>query len=159
MENRVVIFEQNNKAKWERSIREIAADLTILSQDIIFGKVKTKKDFEVEIRFSKESRTGKQLKAYWRLLKIIKDYMNFQGNFYCDEEVHQWVKMSAGHYSIINNEKVARSIANDKGATKEDMIKIFDFIKHFGIEHGLKGCEIESEEMRALLDCYKCNQI
>ena len=150
MKNRTFFFSQNEKTKWQSQINEISGYLTTLARGIILGEIKIKDNFEIEIKKTSK-RSGQQLNSYWRWVKTIKDYRNSQGNFFCDEEIHQWIKISAGHYKIIDGEKVAKSISSDSNTTKEDMKNIFDFIKHFAIKHGLKNYDISEREMNKIL--------
>ena len=109
----------------------------------------------VDIDLFYKSRTGNQLRAYWRLIKVCKNFMNSFGNNFDDETVSDYFKLKSGHYTELNGVKLPKSIANNSGTTTEDMKKIIDTILEFGLDNNIDGCEICSDELKSLLEYYE----
>lgn len=152
MQNRAFAFQQKEKTNWTKIRDDFTAFLNDIVRNSSFGNFKD--DFEIEIRKLCKKRSGQQLKAYWRLIAVIRKFMNSKGNHFSDEEVSAWVKIQAGHFQEINGQKVAKSIANKSEATIDDMKNIIDFMLGFGADYHIKDCYIRDYELDELLKFY-----
>ena len=153
MQSKTFTFSQNNSSNWHKVRDTLNAFLNEIVRNSTLGHCK--KDFEVEVRLISKKRSGAQLKSFWRLVRVIRDYMNSKGNFFNDEEIAAWIKISAGHFHTINGEKIAKSIANKSTTTVDDMIRILEFMLDFGAEHKIKDCYIASTEYDEIINFYK----
>lgn len=153
MQSKIFIFTQANKSNWHK----LRDSFNTLLNEIVRNSTldNCKHDFEIEVRRIAKKRSGQQLRAFWRLVKVIKDYMNSQGNRFTDKEVASWIKISAGHFEEISGQKVAKSIANKSDATVDNMVKILEFMLDFGNEHKIKDCYIASTEYSEIINFYK----
>lgn len=153
MQNKIFIFKYDNKSNW----LNIRAGFTSILNDIIRAStlLDIRQDFEIEIRPISKKRSDQQLRSFWRLVRVIKDYMNDKGNKFTDEEVASWIKISAGHFNEIDGQKIAKSISNKSSATVDDMTKIIEFMLEFGGEHKIKDCYISSAEYDEIINFYK----
>lgn len=156
----IFIFTQSNKKNWPNIAKNCDKNVRILESGI--------KDFQIEISEIKSRRSGKQLRSFWRLVNVVRFYMNDQGNVFSEDAVASWIKIQAGHYDLFEQEaiddegevfiertKVPKSISNRSNTTVSDMKKILEFMLSFGIEHEIKGCEISFEETEELLNNFR----
>ena len=120
-----------------------------------FSKFKLKDPIVINIEPFYKKNSNQQLRTYWRLIKVCKNYMNNLGNNFTDEEVSTYFKMKSGHYTEVNNVKLPRSIALNSGTTTKDMKNIIDTILEFGLNNNIKDCYIESQELNELLKYYE----
>ena len=125
--------------------------------------------FQVTLEPYKEKRSGKQLAAYWVLIKVVKDWMNNpehgDSNNYSDKQVSDWVKIKAGHCLMVggssnghyplNNISMAKSISDKSDCTRDDMARIINWIVIFGAEMDIPNCEIKDDELDKLLKYYE----
>lgn len=155
--SKIFYFRQNNKEKW-RDIRD-CFDVTLndllrkIACEIAGGGCN--RGFEIEIREIAEKRSGQQLKAFWILIESVKRYMNGQGNKFSKEQVAEYFKIESGHFDLINEIKIGRSIANNSDCTREDMEHLINTILKFGIEHDITDCFIEDRDLKELLKHYE----
>ena len=138
------IFKQPNRQNWPA-----------IADNMLKAMSRAGKDFEVEVKELGKKRSGNQLKAFWVLIKVIKDWMWEQGNTYTAENISDWIKIRAGHCVEIDGDVFAKSIANKSDCTKEQMEVIIHTILQFGAENGIEGCEIEDRDLKELLEWYK----
>lgn len=150
MTNPLYIFTQKNRNNWQSII-------TTLNHKLHNEWMKQfKDDFQVEIKKVDKKRSGKQLRAYWRLIRVVKNFMNEQGNLFSDEEVSDWFKLRADHYvEITEGEKIPKSIANKSDCSVEQMRKIIETIIAFGENYNIQDCYIRDEELEELLKFYQ----
>lgn len=154
MQNKTfVFFKKDRGALWTRNRDEFTAFVNDIFRNSNFGNFKN--DFEIEVKKICKKRSGQQLRAYWRLIHVLKNWMNEQGNLFTDEQVSAWVKIQAGHYQEIQGDRIAKSIANKSDAIVEDMIRIIEFIIDFGKNWGIKDCFIATNEYDEILDFYR----
>lgn len=146
-------FRQANRESWHNVRDKLTFALNEIFRKSSFGEYK--KDFEVEITEINSKRSGSQLKVYWHLIKVVREYMNRGGNNYSKSVVDEWAKRGGGHYEIINGEKYGKSIANKSDCTIEDMRNIIEFILQFGAEHHIDECYIEDKDLEILLNYYR----
>ena len=114
-----------------------------------------KEPITIEMEKLYKNRTNQQLKAFWLLIKVVRLWMNEQGNNFTDEEVKTYFLIKSGHYQEINNIKIAKSISNTSDTTKQDMKNIINNILEFGITYNIKDCYIDSYDLQNLLNNYK----
>lgn len=119
------------------------------------SKFKLEEPIVIDIEKLYNNRSNQQLRAFWLLIRVVKLWMNEQGNQFTDKEVATYFKLRAGHYEEIDGVKIAKSISNNSNTTKKDMQAIIDCILDFGIEHNIIDCYINSYELKSLLDNYK----
>ena len=153
MQPKTFFFSQTNKANWAKIRDNFNALLNEVIRHSTLGDCKH--DFEIEVRRVSKKRSGKQLRSYWLLVRVIKDYMNSQGNIFTNDQVSDWVKINAGHYAEVDGLKIAKSIAGKSDATVDDMVKILEFMLNFGIEHNIRDCFIASTEYDEIINFYK----
>lgn len=96
----------------------------------------------------------KQLKSYWMLIEVCKNFMNEKGNNFTKEQVDYYFRMKAKHYTDIDGIIVIKSISKRNGATKEEMTNLINTILDFGKQNQIKDCEIISPYLRDLLKNY-----
>lgn len=143
----IFIYEQSNKKNWEKIAERCQKTVSE------FGE--SNKDFSVEIKQYRKKRSGPQLRAFWKLVEVIRGYMNDEGNNFSPETVATYFKILGGHYDVIGNEKCAKSIANKSDATVEDMRKILDAMLKFGIEESIRGCYLDHWEEEEILNSFR----
>lgn len=149
---KLFIFKQLNRNNWTIIKTNLIQTLDEWRDEAItFGKL----DFQIEIRKLSKKRSDNQLRSYWRLIRVVKNFMNEHGNLFNDEEVSNWIKVRAGHYQEIKGEKIPKSIANKSSCTVEQMRTIIEFILAFGIEYNIQDCYIRDEELEDLLKFYQ----
>jgi hypothetical protein len=103
-----------------------------------------------------EKRTGKQLRAYWRLINVVKNFMNHDcGNNFTAEHVSHWFKLKSGFFVIHENEKLPKSISDNSDCKREDMINILENILDFGRTFDIKDCFLMNDEWEEILRNYK----
>lgn len=146
MENQF-LFEKTKKNNWPSLMNSMRLCFDNYS--------KTKYDFEVIIRNYSKKRSSNQLRAYWMLIRIVKDYMNSEGNSFDDKTVSDYFKIHSGHFEVIDDVKIPKSIAFNSGTTRVEMKNIIDAILKFGIDNNIKGCHIESDVLKDLIASYK----
>ena len=120
------------------------------AKDQIDELVRYKKSFQVNIGDPK--RSGQQLKGYWVLIRIVKDWMTEQGNNFTDEEVSNYFKIRAGHYSNIGGVQTPKSISNKSSITVLEMEKLLREIEIFGAEHGIPNCYLEDQAKKEMFN-------
>ncbi len=98
---------------------------------------------------------NKQLRSYWMLIDICRNWMNSKGNNFSIEEVDYYFRIKSGHYKLISGEKIVKSLSRNKGTTKDDMNNIINTILEFGIKNNIENCNITSYELKSLLENYK----
>ena len=123
------------------------------AKDQIEELVRLKKSFQVNIGDPK--RSGQQLKGYWVLIRIVKDWLVDQGNDMTDKQVSDYFKIEAGHYTELNGVKTAKSISNRSSVTVQEMEMILRKIESFGIEFGIEGCYLKNKEEEELFNWLK----
>lgn len=96
----------------------------------------------------------KQLKSYWMLIEVCKNFMNEKGNSFTKEQVDYYFRMKAKHYTDIDGIIVIKSISKRNGATKEEMTNLINTILDFGKQNNIRDCEIISPYLRDLLEKY-----
>lgn len=119
-----------------------------------FSKFKLKAPIVINIDLFYKKNSNQQLRAYWRLIKVCKNFMNNLGNKFNDEEVSTYFKIKSGHYIEVDDVKLPRSIALESGTTTKDMKHIIDVILEFGLDNEIEDCYIENQEMEELLKYY-----
>ena len=120
-----------------------------------FLKFKLKAPIVINIDLFYKKNSNQQLRAYWRLIKVCKSFMNNQGNNFNDEVVSDYFKIKSGHYYEVDGVKLPRSIALDSGTTTKEMKQLIDTILEFGLDNGIEDCYIESQELNELLKYYE----
>lgn len=153
MQAKTFIFAQPNKPNWAKVRDNFNAFLNEIVRHATLGDCKH--DFEIEVRRISKKRSGKQLRSYWLLVRVIKDYMNSQGNNFTNDQVSDWIKINAGHFADIDGVKVAKSIAGKSDATVEDMVRILEFMLDFGSQYKIRDCYIASTEYDEIINFYK----
>lgn len=147
----IIKFIHTQQASWPLKTQEIVKIL-----DELLKKAKsTKKDFELEFRKIDNKRTGQQLKSYWHLIRVVRNWMNNLGNKFSDEEVSNFFKIKAGHCTQIDDVWIAKSVANKSDCTTVQMKAIIDEILEFGVENNIEDCEIDNSELDGLLKFYE----
>jgi hypothetical protein len=106
-----------------------------------------------------KAETNGQLRGYYRLIDVVKYWMNEQGNNYTKEEVDMYFRLKSEHYNIIKGEKITKSISLKSGTTKQDMKRLIDTVLDFGIEFNIADCELTNEELLSILRDYKDNEV
>lgn len=120
-----------------------------------FSNFKLKAPIVINIDLFYKKNSNQQLRAYWRLIKVSKVFMNNLGNSFTDEEVSTYFKIKSGHYSEIDGVKIPRSIALDSGTTTVEMKVLIDTILEFGLLNEIEDCYIERQELDELLKYYE----
>jgi ribosomal protein S17E len=143
----IFIFSQTNRSKWSK----IADNAKKLADEFD----KNKKDFTIEIKEFSKKRSRNQLTGFWRLVDLIQEYMNNQGNNFSKSEVASYFKILSGHSKIINGIEIEKSIANKSDTTISDMKKIIDSMIKFGIDNGIKNCHLSPYEEKEILKYFK----
>lgn len=146
--SQIFTFKQQNRNLWERITNT-------LNKQIFATKKQVKGDFEVEIRPLKKKRSVNQLRAYWLLIRSVKNWMNEKGNCFTDEQVSDYFKMSAGHVIGVGEFLLPKSIANKSDCTREQMEALINTILVFGAQNLIADCYIEDRELQELLNYYK----
>ncbi len=131
------------------------------------SKINPQKPIVINIDYFYKKNSNQQLRAYWRLIKVCKNFMNNLGNNFTDEEVSTYFKIRSGHYTEVKGVveqvcngidrdciKIPRSIALDSGTTTKEMKQLIDTILEFGLDNGIEDCYIESQELDELLKYY-----
>lgn len=121
------------------------------------SKINPQKPIIVNIDYFYKKNSNKQLRAYWRLIKVCKVFMNDNGNNFTDEEVSIYFKLKSSHYTEVDAVKIPRSIALESGTTTQEMKQLIDTILEFGLEFNIDGCEICNDELESLLEYYEKN--
>jgi hypothetical protein len=134
--------------KIARNLQDLVNIFTILKERI------TKEPLIIDVESLFNKRTNPQLRAFWLLIKVCKIFMNTKGNNFTDEEVAYYFKIKAGHYTELDNVKMAKSISDKSLTTKEEMENLINAILDFGAENELEDCQISSYEMQELLKYY-----
>lgn len=147
--SKIFIFRQEDRDKnWVTISQQ-------LEREIYATQKFYKKDFEVEIREFKKRRSGRQLRAYWVIIKTVTDWMNSNGNTFTTDQVSDWFKIEAGHCNNIKGRAIPKSIANRSDCTKEQMETLIKTIIVFGAENLITNCYIEEKDLEELLKYYK----
>ena len=120
------------------------------AKDQIDEQVRYKNSFQVTI--SPPKRSGQQLKGYWVLIRIVKDWMIEQGNNFTDEEVSNYFKIRAGHYSNIGGVQTPKSISNKSSITVLEMEKLLREIEIFGASNEIPNCYLEDRAKKEMLN-------
>ena len=120
------------------------------AKDQIEEQVRFKNSFQVNIGDPK--RSGQQLKGYWVLIRIVKDWMTEQGNNFTDEEVSNYFKIRAGHYSNIGGVQTPKSISNKSSITVLEMEKLLREIEIFGASNEIPNCYLEDRAKKEMLN-------
>lgn len=123
----------------------------------LFKKIKeviNKEPVTIEVEKLFKKRTNQQLKSFWMLVDVCKNYMNSFGNQFTSEEVKNYFLLKSEHTKNIKGVTVVKSISNKSDTTKEDMKKIIDYILDFGVENNIEDCYIDSEDLQQLLNYY-----
>jgi hypothetical protein len=142
------IFTKENQALWAHKIDAVSKLIKELS-------IECKQDFIVTIDKYSPKRSGKQLRAYWRLINVVRKFMQEEGNNYTQEEVSNFFKNNAGLYKEAYGGKALKSISSKGETTVEEMKGLIETVLQFGIDFGLKDCFIEPEELKELLKYYE----
>lgn len=150
--HREFIFEKPNKHNWNCIKESVLNALT----NYAFN---SNQDFVVHIDKYSPTRSGKQLRSYWRLINVVKKYMNDQGNSFSDEEVSSYFKDVAGLYKtssigIKEYKSLSRSKKKQK-VTREEMRLLIEKILSFGEQNNISDCYIEPRELTELLKYYE----
>ncbi|MDR0572379.1 MAG: hypothetical protein LBG48_06020 [Rickettsiales bacterium] len=116
-----------------------------------FTSIKSKgflKEYILLTEEIKPKRSKKQLRAYWRLIEVIRSWMNKQDkdNCFTKEEVSDYFKILAGFYKEKNGIKLAKSISDKSDCTKEDMKIILNNMLEFGKQFNIRDCFLFSAE-------------
>lgn len=119
------------------------------------SKINPQKPIVINIDLFYKKNSNQQLRAYWRLIKVCKNFMNNLGNNFTDEVVSDYFKIKSGHYHEIDGVKLPRSIALDSGTTTKEMKQLIDTILEFGLDNGISDCYIENQELDELLKYYE----
>lgn len=157
----IFTFSQSNKKNWPLIAKNCEQRIKIFEAGT--------KDFQIEISEIKQKRSGAQLRAYWRLIAVIRAYMNGeQGNNFSEDAISSWIKIQAGHYELFEEERIndegeqyieriktAKSISKKSGTTVGDMKNILEFMIKFGIDHEIQGCYISAEETEEILNNFR----
>jgi len=145
------IFTQNTKCLWPAKAGAVGQRVAELSTEC-------KQDFIVTIDKYSPKRSGKQLRSYWRLINVVRKFMENEGNLYTQEEVSNFFKRNAGLFKDIYGGKTLKSISGKGETTVDEMKKLIEVVLQFGIDFEIKDCDIEPEELRELLKYYEVNQ-
>lgn len=157
-------FRYDNKSNWEGQRQAIGTALKA-----IFTSAKG--DFVVKIENFKES-SPKALRAYWRLIGVITDYINSTSPDYkwSKEEISDVFKEEVGH--VVKKDmniiwsvdkkctlwhgsryiKTPKSIARNSGCTYEEMDRLIEKLLQFG--SGIPGCELTTPEKAEFIKYY-----
>lgn len=123
---------------------------------LLFHKIKNfKEPIVIEVEKFYKNNTNQQLRSFWRLIKVCRNFMNLKGNSFSKEQVASYFKIQAGHYDLIGNEKIPKSIDFNSGTTTEDMKDILKCILDFGKDNHIEDCDITSYETQEILNNYK----
>ena len=93
-----------------------------------FSKFKLKEPITINIDLFYKKNSNQQLRAYWRLIKVCKSFMNNQGNNFNDTDVSDYFKIYSGHYKEADGVKLPRSIALDSGTNNKEKKQHLDTI-------------------------------
>ena len=147
------IFEQKDKHNgeiWDDRVIELKHHVYNLIEDCT-------QDFSVVIDKYSPKQSEVQLRGYWRLITVCKNYMNEQGNNYTKEEVSNYFKIKAGHYNDIEGNKTPKSIKRRSDTTKQEMSNLMRCIVAFGVEFEIQDCFLEPTVLKEMLSYYKGN--
>lgn len=118
-------------------------------------KINPQKPVVVNLDYFYKKNSNQQLRAYWRLIKVCKNFMNNHGNNFDDETVSDYFKLKSGHYGEVDGIKLPRSIALNSGTTTKDMKHLIDTILEFSLDNEIEDCFIENQELDELLKYYE----
>ena len=135
-----------NKTDFKETLFQRLKTLYHIIKDLIVSGV----GFQVTI--SPPKRSGQQLKGYWVLIRIVKDWMTEQGNNFTDEEVSNYFKIRAGHYSNIGGVQTPKSISNKSSITVLEMEKLLREIEIFGASNEIPNCYLEDQAKKEMLN-------
>ena len=138
------IFKGDNRANWDRIFQNLRAWIE-----------RTGFDIEITPKKYNKNRSSNQLRAYWVLINVVKNWMNSQGNSYTEDNVSDYFKWKSGYCIEIEGEMVVKSIANQSNCSVEEMEKLITTILEFGIKNGIDGCEIDDLELKSILNYYQ----
>jgi len=144
------IFTQNTKSLWPVKAGAVGQRVMELSNEC-------KQDFIVTIDKYSPKRSGKQLRAYWRMINVIRKFMQEEGTNWTQEEFSNHFKDKAGLYKESNGMQALKSISGKGETTVDEMKTLIEVVLQFGIDFEIKDCDIEPEELRELLKYYEVN--
>ena len=147
------IFEQK-----ERNKEEVWDDRVIaLKRHLYALREECKQDFSVVIDKYSPKRTQPQLKGYFKLINICREYMQKQGNNFTQNEVDTYFRIKSGHYSLMDGVKIPKSISNRSDTTTQEMGALISCVVEFGVDNYIKDCFLEPTALREMLNYYKGN--
>lgn len=123
----------------------------------LFKKMKkaiAKEALIVEVEKFSNQRTNKQLRSFWLLISVVRNYFLENGNQWSSEDVANYFKIKSGLYQEIDGVKIPLSIADKAHRTKEQMEMLIDCILEFGAENNIENCYLLDEEREAILSSY-----
>jgi hypothetical protein len=124
-----------------------------------FTQIKSKgfsKEYLIYTEPFSKKRSKNQLRAYWRLIHIVKNYMNNDcGNEFTSEQISDWFKIISGFYTDFEGIYLPKSISDKSKCTKEDMKNLINRIINFGVENDIEDCFITDSEWKEILNDYK----
>lgn len=151
-------FKRNKELHDTPSRSEVQEwEMTVKNIRVAFKKWKNQlyNDNPKEFKVTIDKVRGGELRAYWVLITIVKDWLFEQGNINSKEEVSEMFKHLAGHTKIINGVEVSRSIANNSDCTWKDMSNLLSCILAFGQENNIVGCELKEKDKEEIRKNYE----
>lgn len=155
------IFHKNQKRNWDEQLETINNSLKAILDD-------PKSDFVVKIENYKES-SPKALRGYFRLIGIIKNYLNSVNNEnWTDKEISDNFKEQVGHVIRVDSIRFGKfkdvlvdkggklkpkSIARNSGCTYEEMNRLIEKVLQFGSD--IPGCELTTPEKMEFIKYYR----
>lgn len=133
---------------------ELSSFFLDLSQAMEKDNYNRGKGFIVSVKRVGRKNSLAQLRGYWRLIHLVKDWMNSQGNHFTDEQVSDYFKLQAGHYNMYGETKMPRSIALGSKTTAEDMAEIIEQVLEFGKTYNISDCDITPQEREDIREYY-----
>lgn len=110
------------------------------------------KPFDVTIEEHKESKSGKQLRGFFRLCQHIAPYLQeMTGEIWDKDRVRYYIELRAGYVSIYKGIATPKSLAK---ATMEEMAKLIYHLSEFGDEMDIPDCYLIGDEQRELEEYY-----
>lgn len=133
---------------------DLAKLCTDMSEAMVKDDYNHNRGFIITITRVTSKNNLQQLRGYWRIIRVIKEWMNSQGNHFTDEQVSDYFKVQAGHCNTIRGVSIPKSIALNSKTTAEEMFYIIDEALEFGKRFDIPDCNITPQERADIQDYY-----